>query len=144
MSDDRLSVNVQDALSGLDKLDSRMQRKGVRQAVRAMAKPTLLVAQTAAPKGPTGQLEANVKLRSAGVRRGVFSAVVGIGKKWFTGSAFYGAFVAFGHRIGKRELGNERKLVPANDWIEHAYDMTKGSAVGIFKDAITGFIEENQ
>jgi HK97 gp10 family phage protein len=139
---DAINANVKDAINGLDELDKKLQRKGVRQSLRAAAKPTLKLAKSTAPV-LTGRTQENVKLKSAGVKRGTFRMNVGIGKKWFTGPAFYSAFVAFGHKIGRRQLGNSRKQVAANDWLTKAYESTASRAVEIFRQNITDFIEEN-
>jgi hypothetical protein len=136
-----IKANVKDAVTGLDELDRKLQRKGIRQSLRASAKPTLRLAVSTAPVGPTGRTQENVKLKSAGVKKGVFRMNVGIGKKWFTGPTFYAAFVAFGHKIGKRQLGSERKQVAPNTWLEKAYEATAPGAVDIFRQTIINFIE---
>ena len=142
MTPDSISADVSTAIQGLENLDRKLMKKGIRQSLRASAKPTLGVAKATAPSA-SGLLSRNVKLRSGGTRKGTFRMNVGIGKKWFTGPAFYGAFVAFGHRVGKRQLGNSRKIVPPNNWLTEAYEQTKAEAVEIFKTEIEDFIEEN-
>jgi hypothetical protein len=137
---DGITADVRSAVKGLDELERRLQRKGIRTSLRTAAKPTLSLSRSTAPVF-TGLLQQNIKLRSAGVRKGTYKMNVGIGKKWFTGPTFYGAFEAFGHRIGKRQLGDVRRQLPPNTWLEKAYEATKATAVELFRATIMGFIE---
>jgi len=140
---DTLTVDVRSAIKGLEDIDRKIGKKYVRKALRASAKPTLAVAKSTAPVR-TGLLQQNLKLKSAGQRKGVFRMAVGIGKKWYVGDFFYAAFVAFGHRVGNRKLGDARKVVPPNEWLTKAYDSTKEGAIAIFRETIMDLIDSGE
>lgn len=54
---------------------------------------------------------------------------VGAAAKDFTGPAFYGSFVLYGHKAGSRKLGDSRKEVKGRNFIKQAFDQTKEEAV---------------
>jgi HK97 gp10 family phage protein len=123
---------VKDAFT---KLDIKVQRKVARKALRAGAKMLKQVIQMAAPVGKTGLLKKNVKVRGGRANhRGDVAVVVGVGKKWFQGNTFYAGFIEFGHKIGPRELGDNRKEYPAHDFIKAPFEANQHAALNDIVD----------
>jgi HK97 gp10 family phage protein len=104
-----------------------MQKKILRKGLRAGAKVMQDAAKALAPVR-TGKLQSSVKVRSGKSKKGVIKINVGIGAKDFQGETFYGGFVEWLHRIGKRSLGDARKVVPANPFMEKAFEASKDNA----------------
>jgi HK97 gp10 family phage protein len=141
MQDEGLTVDVSSAIAGLKDLETKVAKKYVRKALRAAAKPTLAAAKATAPVGESGELQRAVKLKSGGIKKGIIRIIVGVGKKWFTGPTFYAAFVAMGHKVGKRDLGDSRKQVAPNEWLENAYKENAEGAITIFETMIVELID---
>jgi HK97 gp10 family phage protein len=137
-----VTANAESAIRGIKDLENKIAKKYVKQSGRAGCKVIQAAAVATAPVF-TGRTQSAIKVRSAGNKKGVIKFKVGIGKDWFKGETFYSAFVAFGHKIGKRALGDTRKQVAPNDWLTKAYDNTKQEAVDVFRATITQLIEDN-
>lgn len=124
-------------------LDRKLQRKLITKSLRAGAKVVLLVAKANAPVGKTGNLKKSIKIRAARAKDGTKRVIVGVGKKWFTGEAWYGGPLEFGWKSGPRFKGRradawwrkfrkkntERKQVNGKHFIERAYDATEVTAM---------------
>lgn len=89
-------------LRNLKRLPVKIQRKILREESRKTAKAILLpVAKERVPK-QTGALRKSIKVRAlkrSTVRTGVR---VGYAAKDFAGDTFYGSFLEYGWRVGKR------------------------------------------
>jgi HK97 gp10 family phage protein len=89
----------------LSDLDKKVARRVIRQALRAGANTVLPVARAETPVR-TGKLRKNVKVRTLKRNKpGTYAISVTSGAtadNMYTGEAYYGAFVHFGHKIGKR------------------------------------------
>jgi HK97 gp10 family phage protein len=91
-------------VTGIKELDAklktlapRVQRKVVRQSLRAAAKPIQARAKHGAPEGETGKLRASIKVRAGKTkRRDVIAIDVLVDKKDFDGMGWHGAAVEFG------------------------------------------------
>jgi HK97 gp10 family phage protein len=138
-----ITVDASGAIKGLESLERKVAKKYVRKSLRAACKVTHAVAVATAPVA-SGLTKQNIKVRSAGVKKGVIKMIVGIGKKWFSGPTFYSGFVAFGHKVGNRKLGDARRQLAPNDWLEKAYESTKAEAVDVFAETIGQLIESNE
>jgi hypothetical protein len=105
MSALNVTIDDREVRALLDTIDRRFRRRTINRGLRHAAK---IVYQQARPNVPkkTGTLAGALKvrrLRSFG--RKVAAIGVIIGKHWFRGETFYGAFVEWGHGIGKRSSG---------------------------------------
>lgn len=120
----------------LREMDRRLSRKVVNGSLRSGAKVIQAGAMQNAPVR-TGALRAAIKVRSAKRRRGGnLAIVVGVGKQWFQGDQFYGAFQEFGWRAGKRrsqasvrERSETRPQIPGEHFVEYAFDERGRQAV---------------
>jgi HK97 gp10 family phage protein len=137
-----INADARSAIKGLEDLERKVAKKYVKKGLREACKVTLKRARSTAPVA-SGQVKRNIKVRGAKSTKYLINMVVGLAQKWFTGPTFYAAFVAFGHRIGRRQLGDSRKEVPANEWLDKAYESTKTTAVERFREVITDLIENN-
>lgn len=81
-------------------LPKKIRNKILRQELRAAAKKLVAPSKAATPVR-TGKLQKSVKVRAA-TKRGSVAMRVGYGEKNFTGKTFYGAFLEWGWRVGKR------------------------------------------
>jgi HK97 gp10 family phage protein len=99
-------------------LPKRIRNKILREELRKGAK-TLLPASKAATPARTGKLRRSVKVRAVKRSRKSVGVLVGYNDKAYAGDTFYGAFLEWGWKQGKRpsravrggELDN-RKQIP--------------------------------
>lgn len=93
----------------LKTLDKKVQKKVLRSSVKEAMTIVLHAARSAAPV-LTGLLVSTLRVvAKSSRRRGTVSAVVRTKDGDFKGDTFYGAFIEFGHKIGRR--GSEAAAV---------------------------------
>jgi HK97 gp10 family phage protein len=109
-------------------LPDKMEKKVLRKGLRAGAKDVLKSARAEAPK-LSGALSKNIKIRGGRGCKGKIALSVGVGARDFKGPTFYGGFIIYGHRVGKRALGDKRHFVEPNNFLQRAFDATKETAV---------------
>jgi HK97 gp10 family phage protein len=125
----------------LGELESKLATKILDKALRKAAKPILDAAKAGAPV-ESGTLIKSIKIRKGKAKRGLRSVIVGVGDKWFLGDEFYAAFVEFGHLQGSRKLGNTRKKIPGEHFIEYAYDEQKAAATQLLIQTLGELIDK--
>jgi HK97 gp10 family phage protein len=111
----------------LESLGLRVEKRVIRKGLRQGAKIVLGAARAEAPER-SGTVLRNIKIRAGRGSKGVISLTVGAAAKDFKGPAFYAGFLIYGHHVGSRKLGDKRKFVPANNFLQRAYDGTKEAA----------------
>lgn len=121
-------AGLQETKQALEALGIKTEKKIIRKGLRAGAKIVQAACQSEAPK-LTGFMASKIKVRSGKAGKGKLAVTVGVGAKDFKGDAFYGAFVEYGHRVGSRRLGDKRKLVPANNFLERGAQASAQSAI---------------
>ena len=96
-------TGMEEALAKLRKLDAALQTTITRAGLKAGAEVVLEEAEETSPE-KTGLMKSNLKVWGGKVMKkyGSMRVSVGIGQKWWSGPAFYGAFVVLGHRRGSR------------------------------------------
>lgn len=100
-------------------LPARLAKKVIRQGLRAGAKVVQSDAQVHAPVD-TGRTARAIKVRAGKSRKkNVITMAVIIGKGDYQGGTFYGAFVNFGHKTGKRGSANRREI-PGKHFMDNA------------------------
>lgn len=140
------------------------QKKAIRKASRVSLKPMAVAMRSAAPRR-TGRLSRAVKVRAMArsrVRVGSKVSVTGNATS-FAGKAFYGGFLEWGWRAGKRvrnsDLGlakgakrspmmaaiarnrnNARKQIAGKHWMEAVVKQTKDECLTIYKREIVDFV----
>lgn len=134
-------AGLDEAKENLAELDRKVQKSIVRKGVRKGCKVLLDASRAAAPE-LSGKLRKNIKIRGKSSKPGTFALSVGVSAKDFTGPAFYGVFVLLGHRVGARRLGDKRKIVPANDFLQRAFDATHEQAAEVAGDTIGELIQQ--
>ena len=134
-------AGLKETSDALNELPQTVAKRILRKGLRVGAKVVLSVARADAPVGSSGRLRKNIKIRGGRGSNGKIVLNVGVGAKDFTGEAFYASFVLYGHRVGPRRLGNARKLVPANNFLERAYDAAKENAVTVTAETWVELIE---
>lgn len=105
----------------------RIVRKAQSRSLRAAAKPVLRDAK-AFVDSETGTLEDSLKIRAGKRRRHSVSIVVQTGDGFFKGETFYGAFVEYGHRMGKRPKSGQadtRRIVMPHPYLQPAADKNR-------------------
>ena len=112
----------------LNALANTEMKKIIRKALRSGAKVILPVARANAPVGATGNLRKSIKIRAAKRSRRYVALNVTLGKRFFVGDEFYGAFQEFGWKTGKRG-SVKRRAVAGKHFLQRAAD-TKGKAAG--------------
>jgi HK97 gp10 family phage protein len=116
------------SVEGLEKaftqLPINLTKKIIRKALRNGGKIVQKAAKANAPV-KSGALKKAIKIRAGKRVTGKQSVFIGTSDKAFVGKMFYAAFIEFGHKQGSRKLGNERKDIAANPFMENAYETTK-------------------
>ncbi len=135
----------------LSTLEPKIGRKVVRKSLRVGAKIIQKAIKAEVPKR-SRTLEKAVKVRVAkGNRKRTYAVMATTGERgnMFAGKTFYGGFVHFGHKVGKR--GNQArgavdtrvKSVEPNAFIKRAYEKKKQQAtVAVLKDMADGIERE--
>lgn len=82
-------------------LPKTIRNKILRQELRKFGKELVAPSKAATPVA-TGKLRKSVKVRAQKRSRSSIGVVVGYSEKPFTGDTFYGAFLEWGWRLGKR------------------------------------------
>ena len=113
----------------------------VSKSLRAGAKLEQAAAIAAAPT-LTGKLKSNIKVRAGKRTKGYVTIHVIIGKKWWTGDAFYGAFVEWGHRLGSRKLGTKRRKIAGEHFLEYTAEETAPAAINLIAETTKTLIEQ--
>ena len=110
--------------AALRKLEAKIGKKLGGRALRAGAKLIQKEAASRAPVAEKGLIPPSVKVR-AGKRKGktrdYINIIVATAQGWFKGSAFYAAFLEFGHFAGSRKLGDARAWVPPQPFVGPAW-----------------------
>jgi HK97 gp10 family phage protein len=82
-------------------LPDKVKKVYLRKSLRQGAKIVQTEAKATAPVH-LGLMRRMIRILPGRTKGGTVSILVGISKKWFTGKAFYAAFVVFGHFTGRR------------------------------------------
>lgn len=125
----------------LKDLDVAVAKRIIRKGLRAGAKDVLNAARADAPQR-SGAIKRNIKIRGGGTKNGVVKLNIGVGAKDFQGKTFYAGFVLYGHKVGSRKLGDARTAVPANNFLERAYESSGQQAVETTTEAWKELIEK--
>jgi len=119
-----------------DRFEKNVQKKIVRQALRAAARPMLVAAKAKVPVD-TGRLKKSLRLRALKQRRGIFGVQVRTGTRAELGmwigdkTGYYPASVEWGHGS-----------VPARPYLRPAFDETRDEALRILKAYLRRAIKE--
>lgn len=123
------------AAKKLARAKDKIARKAQVRALRAAAKPVLRDAKLFV-NTRTGTLEDSLRIRAGRRRRNSVSIRVMTADGFFKGDAFYGAFVEYGHRLGKRPGKGQtdtRRIVPAHPYLQPALDKNRRRSVKIYR-----------
>lgn len=130
-------VALNKALAALgQKLAMKLERKALRQ----VSKPVLADAKANCPVD-SGDLKRSLKLRSMRRSRTRIGLQVATGKKWFSGSTYYGAFVELGYHRGKRGTGGRVK-VEGQEFVKRAYEKHQPTIEQAWVAATRGLVDE--
>jgi HK97 gp10 family phage protein len=127
-------TGMKEAIANLDRLDKAMERKIIRKGLRAGGQVLKSASQGEAPSW-SGRTKRNIKVRAGKRSKDKTTITVGVSAKDYAGEAFYASFVLYGHRVGRRALGDARKMVPANDFLKRAFDESSDEAAQTTIDA---------
>ena len=141
MSESITITGISKTAERLDELDRKMQKSIIRKGVRAGCKVWLNAARANAPE-VSGVIRKNIKIRSGGSGKGRYVLTVGVSAKEFQGEAFYAAFVLYGHKVGSRKLGDARTSVPANNFLQRAFDSSHDEAAYVAIETIGDLIQQ--
>lgn len=131
-------------------LTNKQANEAIRKAARPALQPTLAAAKSMAPKR-SGALSSSIKIRAIRRSRTRVGMRVTTAKSdsQFSGKTFYGGFIIWGRRIGKRtrriKLANRkdsydsRGKVAANNFLKRAADRTRSTALRLYADGIIAY-----
>lgn len=105
----------------------KIARKGLRAGAKEIHRETV----ARSPVGITKQLKKSFKVRAMKRSRNKIGVLVQSGKGFFVGDTFYSGFVAFGHKVGHRRLGDSRKEVPPNEFMKEAAESAAPKAIEV-------------
>lgn len=131
----------------LKTLPTRVRNKVVRTALREGAKIVQHATKELAPVR-TGLLKKSIKVRAAKRKRGRIAINVQMGAGDYKGETFYGAFIEYGHRLGKRTNGikraqkkkqainDPRPFIEGQHFMETAFNNTSATAARTIEQSI--------
>lgn len=141
-------IKAQVKMEGMEELDRKLKllafpeaRKVISSSLRAGAKVEHQAAKAAVPT-LTGKLLQNIKVRAGKRKKNYVTVHVMIGKQYWTGEAWYGAAVEFGHRLGSRKLGNSRKQIPGEHFLEYTAEETAQAVIAKIAETTKTLIEK--
>lgn len=124
----------------VESLPRQLQRKYLGRGLRAGAKVVRDAARVAIPRR-TGALARAIRVRAGKRRRKDAVGInVVIGRQFFAGPTFYGAFLEFGFKRGKRGSTN-RKAVPARHYLERSAERSAAQAMRAVSESIRSDLE---
>lgn len=94
----------------LRQLEPKLQKKIIREEARRAAKAHLLPQAKSAVPVDSGTYRKSIKVRAIKRSRKAVGVQVSAGVKGFTGDAFYGGFLEYGWRVGKRGNSDRRHV----------------------------------
>ena len=122
-------INLDDAMARIEKLDVGLRGPILKSATRAGAKQILISAKALEPQmvhNKDLKILNNLKVRSANApAKGIFRARVGLAKKDWPDKKWFGSFLVWGHRAGKR---NQHEIAP-RDFLDAAAERAKEGAL---------------
>lgn len=138
-------------VKGLDEIQSRLsglsayaERDVVKNALKKAANVVATAARELVPE-KTGALKRAIRVRMGRAKaKGSISVIAAVGRQWFVGDQFYGAFQEFGWRAGKRKGAREqdtRKQIPGEHFMQYAFDETAAQAMAALKSELIAGIE---
>ena len=134
---------AQAIIDHLTGLGGRVAKKVVGQALRAGAKVVHEAAVASVPRR-SGTFAGSLRVRSMRRRRGGVGMQVRTQEGWYRGDAFYGAFVEFGHKVGRRPTtggADARRAIPGRHDIEKATERVAPAATDAIAAALAAGIE---
>jgi HK97 gp10 family phage protein len=128
-------------------IDKKVAKQISSQALRAGAKVMLDATRRITPV-ISGTLKRSLKVRAGKRKKDRVSFQVQTRDGDYKGETFYGAFVNFGHRVGKRKarrnsrtFNDTRKEVPANPFMARGFELSKNAALSKVTDVLKSGIE---
>lgn len=118
MADNVVIFGAQQLDFKLRRLAAKDAKKAIRKGTRAGSKIVTAKAKKLAPV-ESGLVRRAIRTRALKRSRNTIGTITVLGKAFFKGASFYGAFVEFGHKIGSRKLPT-RKEVAGQHFIERA------------------------
>jgi len=160
----------QQSLLGIGELEKALEEFGLRAAKRILKKalkeaiPITAIAADRLVPVETGALREAQRIEPMREKKGKFGFRLKSGWENYTGETFYGAFLFYGHRQGKRSLGlrratsekakklfamfgvkytpkDDRKVIPPQPWLLDAFNESKEEAQARIQQVVTQGIE---
>lgn len=94
-------TGMEQVLAGLSRLEAWAQGDALKTGLTAAAEVVAEEARRLVPV-KTGRLRGAIRIRPGRKGPGSVSMLASVGKRWFVGNEFYGAFQEFGWKSGKR------------------------------------------
>lgn len=141
---DGMRVAIQgdaELIKRLKALKQTEANKIIRKGLRAGAKEILFETQHSSPV-VSGALRISFLIKAARRKRGRVGVQVVSGEGHFVGETFYSGFVALGHRVGPRRLGEARTHVPPNEFMKQAANKAEPAALRILEETIKKELEK--
>jgi HK97 gp10 family phage protein len=146
------SLKTSLTITGLDKLDAKLKqlgsdvaRKIVVDALKAGAAPILAAAKSNVNDN-SGLLSSSLKIETiVSPSKGFAIARVGTKEGDYKGETFYGAFLEWGHKRGKRpgkSQPDSRETVAPKPFLRPAFDENKDAALSLITETLKAGIEQ--
>lgn len=129
----------------LKTLPTRIRNKVVRTALRSGAKLVQAETKQLAPVA-TGLLRKSLKVRAMKRKKGRIGINVQMGAGDYKGETFYGAFVEYGHKVGKRpgkldKAADSRGSVAGKHFMDEAFENKAQDAADLIESQLKAGIE---
>lgn len=121
-------TGIEAVLNELLKLDAKVSKKGLRQAMRAGMQPMKAALKAAVPVH-TGKTRSAVRIKATKRSRTGFGVMVSIGEKDYVGKTFYAAMVEFG-----------TSKQPPQGYMRKAFDATQAESIKTAEDFLRSFL----
>lgn len=149
-------VGVEELIKKLKELPEKLEKKLIRSSLRVAGNILLRRTKDECPIGVgtknPGALKKSLKLRAPRRSRKNkgkirLRIITNAEDNLFKGDTYYGGFVEFGHRIGKRpraaakrKFGDVRGIVPPNPFMKRAATAARGEVIAAFRSDLAGKI----
>jgi hypothetical protein len=151
MADGMKIEGLRESQAKLTSLANNVQRRVLKIGEKAGCKILLSKAKALAPVR-TGALLNNIQIRTKSDKDKKARMSVGVGKKDFQGKAWYAGAIIYGHKQWvpqkgyhkgeKRKMRATGQMIPANNFLERAYDAEAQNAAKAIGDKWVWEIEK--
>lgn len=130
---------LDDALKAIADLQKKVKRDYLRKANRDACKIAASAVKSATPE-VSGVAAGSVKVKAGKRSRNKVYTIVTFGAAMYQGLAYYIAQVLYGHKQGKKELGDSRKDIKGNNFALKKWNESVPAMLSKVKDRLKSLL----